>query len=76
VFNLGYTPEVAREYPYVAELSGGPSTSSGQAWRRAPAAAGLGVIQPASGKSAGSSCHGLNKAAPLERTSLTLRVAK
>jgi len=26
VFNLGYTEEVAREYPYVAELSGGVAT--------------------------------------------------
>jgi len=26
VFNLGYTPEVAEEYPYVAELSGGVAT--------------------------------------------------
>ena len=26
LFNLGYTEEVAREFPYVAELSGGPST--------------------------------------------------
>ena len=26
VFNLGYTPEVAKEYPYVAQLSGGVAT--------------------------------------------------
>jgi sterol desaturase/sphingolipid hydroxylase (fatty acid hydroxylase superfamily) len=26
VFNLGYTPEVAEQYPYVAELSGGVAT--------------------------------------------------
>ena len=26
VFNLGYTEEVAREFPYVAELSGGVAT--------------------------------------------------
>jgi len=26
VFNLGYTPEVAKDYPYVAELSGGVAT--------------------------------------------------
>lgn len=26
VFNLGYTPEVAEKYPYVAELSGGVAT--------------------------------------------------
>ena len=27
VFNLGYTPEVAKKYPWVAELSGGVATS-------------------------------------------------
>jgi len=26
VFNLGYTPEVAETYPWVAELSGGVAT--------------------------------------------------
>lgn len=26
VFNLGYTPEVAKQYPYVAQLSGGVAT--------------------------------------------------
>jgi len=26
VFNLGYTPDVAQRYPWVAELSGGVAT--------------------------------------------------
>ena len=45
VFNLGYTEEVARDYPWVKELSGG--IASGHPRRRAMGAAAGGRGRPA-----------------------------